>query len=51
MARGKHCPQCDFYMHAKDQIDYPAGTEVLYECSNPNCRFQEKVFEDSRRPW
>jgi hypothetical protein len=45
MAKGKKCPQCDFYMFAKTQKDYPAGTEIVYVCRS--CGFEEKVFEDN----
>lgn len=43
VAHGKKCPDCGSNMYAKSEKDYPAGTEVVYECP---CRFEEKVFED-----
>ena len=46
MARGKKCPQCGTNMWAKTEKDYPAGTEIVCECSSRSCGFQEKVFED-----
>lgn len=47
MAKGQKCRQCGgtTSMNAKTQTDYPAGTEVVYEC--PSCKSQEKVFEDN----
>jgi hypothetical protein len=46
MAKGKKCPDCKTtYMRAVEEKDYPAGTEVVYECP---CGFREKVFEDKR---
>jgi predicted RNA-binding Zn-ribbon protein involved in translation (DUF1610 family) len=46
VAKGKTCPQCGASMWAKTEKDYPAGTEVVYECVSRSCGFQEKVFED-----
>jgi Zn finger protein HypA/HybF involved in hydrogenase expression len=48
MAAGKKCQQCDgeWSMFARTEKDYPAGTEVVYQC--PNCKSEEKVFEDNR---
>ena len=49
MAKGKKCPNCrTTVMYAISEKDYPAGTEVVYECPNPPCEnFREKVFEDN----
>jgi DNA-directed RNA polymerase subunit M/transcription elongation factor TFIIS len=44
MAKGKKCPECEHYMYAKSEKDYPAGTEVVYVCRS--CGFEERVFED-----
>lgn len=46
MAKGKTCPQCGTYMYAKSEKQYPAGTEVVYQCRNGKCKFELKVFED-----
>ena len=48
MARGKRCPYCAGSLWAKSECDYPAGTEVVYECPNRQCGHREKVFEDRR---
>jgi len=53
MAKGKNCPQCKRPMFASKEKEYPAGTEVIYQCTNQNfknsgrpCDFKERVFED-----
>jgi hypothetical protein len=33
-------------MWAKEEKDYPAGIEILYECVSRKCGFTEKAFED-----
>lgn len=48
MARGKSCPQCGSPMWAKKETEYPAGTEIIYECVSRSCGFTEKVFESKR---
>jgi hypothetical protein len=48
MAKGKKCPDCGGPMRAELQTDYPAGTEVTYQCIDKSCGFEEKVFEDKR---
>ena len=46
MAKGMKCPSCGGPMWAKEEKDYPAGTEVIYECVSRSCGQTVKVFED-----
>jgi hypothetical protein len=47
MAKGRTCPQCGNIMYAQEEKYYPAGTEVVYLCTNVKCLgFKIKVFED-----
>ena len=46
MARGKRCPECGVYMHARDEKYDVFGTFVTYEC--PRCAFEERIYEETR---
>ena len=45
MAKGKKCPQCGTYMYALKEDRQKEGTWVTYQCTNGNCKFEERIFE------
>lgn len=46
MAKGfGPCPDCGRSTVAESEIEYPAGTEVVYRCDY--CSWKAKVFEDN----
>jgi hypothetical protein len=50
MARGGKCPQCGYYLFARNERYEVGGAWVWYECANRMCNYAIKKFEsDGRR--
>ncbi|MFA4918274.1 MAG: hypothetical protein WC581_03370 [Thermodesulfovibrionales bacterium] len=47
MAQGKICPACGYYMYAAVEEEEPGGRWIFYECRNEQCKFSEKVYEET----
>lgn len=47
MAQGKKCPICDYYMLAREEVDQPMGSWIVYVCRA--CGHTEKVFEPKKK--
>lgn len=48
MAKGGKCPQCGFYMFAKDERYEDSGMWVWYQCANAQCNYAIKKFESDK---
>lgn len=47
MAKGCKCPQCGTSMYALKEVYEEKGTYVTYQCTNNECKFELKQFEDN----
>ncbi|MBR2252217.1 MAG: ogr/Delta-like zinc finger family protein [Neisseriaceae bacterium] len=49
MAHGMTCPRCGMPMYAKREDEQPKGSWVYYQCTNGNCKFETKEYEEKKR--
>jgi len=49
MAKGKKCPECNYYCYVEKEDIQPKGTWVTYVCQNRSCDSHKRGFPLERK--